>query len=164
MSGIPYRSEIDGLRAIAILSVLLYHAHLGLRAGLVGVDVFFVISGYLITSLLYQEWLTTGHIDFFCILCEASAAPVSRPDAGGDFSTGRIRVCAFALRGDQAGRAISGSIAVVRRQFLFHGAHRRLFFPNFRALSTAEHVVSGGRITVLFIVATGTTSTFKMAP
>ena len=65
MSGIPYRSEIDGLRAIAILSVLLYHAHLGLRAGLVGVDVFFVISGYLITSLLYQEWLTTGHIDFF---------------------------------------------------------------------------------------------------
>jgi len=65
VSRIPYRSEIDGLRAIAILSVVLYHAHLGLRAGLVGVDVFFVISGYLITSLLYQEWLTTNHIDLF---------------------------------------------------------------------------------------------------
>ncbi len=65
MSRIPYRSEIDGLRAIAILSVVLYHAHLGLRAGLLGVDVFFVISGYLITSLLYQEWLTTDRIDLF---------------------------------------------------------------------------------------------------
>lgn len=65
MSGIPYRSEIDGLRAMAILAVLLYHAHLGVRAGLVGVDVFFVISGYLITSLLYQEWLATRRIDLF---------------------------------------------------------------------------------------------------
>ncbi|MGH8396966.1 MAG: acyltransferase family protein [Gammaproteobacteria bacterium] len=65
MSGIPYRSEIDGLRAIAILAVVLYHAHFGLHAGLVGVDVFFVISGYLITSLLLREWDTTNRLDLF---------------------------------------------------------------------------------------------------
>ncbi len=57
-----YRPEIDGLRAIAVLSVVLYHADLGVSAGFVGVDVFFVISGYLITSLLYQEWAITGRI------------------------------------------------------------------------------------------------------
>lgn len=52
--GIKYRPEIDGLRAIAVLAVVLYHAGIG-GAGFVGVDVFFVISGYLITSLLLNE-------------------------------------------------------------------------------------------------------------
>lgn len=52
--GIAYRREIDGLRAIAVSAVVLYHAGLG-GAGFVGVDVFFVISGYLITALLLRE-------------------------------------------------------------------------------------------------------------
>lgn len=47
-----HRPEIDGLRSVAILPVLFYHAGLGLHGGFVGVDVFFVISGYLITSLI----------------------------------------------------------------------------------------------------------------
>ncbi|BCT94069.1 hypothetical protein LYSHEL_30960 [Lysobacter helvus] len=59
---IRYRPEIDGLRAIAVLAVVLYHAGLG-GAGFVGVDVFFVISGYLITALLLQEHANTGTID-----------------------------------------------------------------------------------------------------
>ncbi|MGR3699798.1 MAG: acyltransferase family protein, partial [Roseovarius sp.] len=51
-----YRPEIDGLRAVAILPVVLYHAGLSLfPGGFVGVDVFFVISGYLITSIILGE-------------------------------------------------------------------------------------------------------------
>ena len=63
MTGIAYRPEIDGLRAIAVVAVVLYHAGFGFHAGLVGVDVFFVISGYLITSLLFRERETTGRIN-----------------------------------------------------------------------------------------------------
>ena len=65
MQGITYRPEIDGLRAIAVLSVVFYHAGFGLPAGFVGVDVFFVISGYLITALLYKEWAVNGKVDMF---------------------------------------------------------------------------------------------------
>lgn len=51
-----YRPEIDGLRALAVVPVLFFHAGFAWCAGgFVGVDVFFVISGYLITSILYQD-------------------------------------------------------------------------------------------------------------
>ncbi|HEY1944317.1 MAG TPA: acyltransferase family protein [Roseiarcus sp.] len=51
-----YRSEIDGLRAVAVIPVVLYHAGFaGFRGGYLGVDVFFVISGYLITRLIDAE-------------------------------------------------------------------------------------------------------------
>ncbi len=60
MSFLKYRPDIDGLRAIAVLGVVFYHADLGFPGGYVGVDVFFVISGYLITSLILKE-LKSGH-------------------------------------------------------------------------------------------------------
>ncbi len=59
-----YVASIDGLRAFAVMSVIFYHMHLGwARGGLMGVTVFFVISGYLINGLLVHECETTGRID-----------------------------------------------------------------------------------------------------
>lgn len=53
---IRYRPEIDGLRSFAILPILLLHCGIpGLRGGFIGVDVFFVISGYLITAIITRE-------------------------------------------------------------------------------------------------------------
>lgn len=61
-----YRPEIDGLRAIAVLIVVFFHFGVpGFAGGFVGVDVFFVISGYLITRLIQQEIATTGEFRFF---------------------------------------------------------------------------------------------------
>jgi peptidoglycan/LPS O-acetylase OafA/YrhL len=55
---------LDGLRALAVIAVLLYHADVGwARGGYFGVDAFFVLSGFLITSLLLGEWQATGSID-----------------------------------------------------------------------------------------------------
>ena len=56
MSQIKYRPDIDGLRAVAVLAVLFYHAKFNLfSGGYVGVDVFFVISGYLITKKIIKD-------------------------------------------------------------------------------------------------------------
>ncbi|KRA29956.1 MULTISPECIES: acyltransferase family protein [unclassified Nocardioides] len=58
------RPDIEGLRALAVGSVLLYHAGLAwVPGGFVGVDVFFVISGFLITSLMVREISRTGRLD-----------------------------------------------------------------------------------------------------
>ncbi len=60
----PYLPGLDGLRAIAVVAVLLYHSGGGwLPGGYLGVEVFFVLSGYLITSLLIIEWRNTGRIN-----------------------------------------------------------------------------------------------------
>lgn len=51
-----YRAEIDGLRAVAVVPVLLFHAGFSLfGGGYVGVDVFFVVSGFLITTIIINE-------------------------------------------------------------------------------------------------------------
>ncbi len=51
-----YRSEIDGLRALAVTSVILFHAGVSIvSGGYVGVDIFFVISGFLITTIILGE-------------------------------------------------------------------------------------------------------------
>ena len=54
---LKYRAEIDGLRALAVVPVILFHAGFGLFSGggFIGVDVFFVISGYLITTILIED-------------------------------------------------------------------------------------------------------------
>lgn len=68
-SSLSYRPEIEGLRAIAVISVILYHAQFIIagrdrfEGGLIGVDVFFVISGYLITRIILSE---LKHSESFC--------------------------------------------------------------------------------------------------
>ena len=67
---INYRPEIDGLRAISIISVVIYHAQLKLNnnvifsGGFLGVDIFFVISGYLICSIIFKELLEKKSFSF----------------------------------------------------------------------------------------------------
>ena len=67
---LTYRPEIDGLRAISVGAVILYHAQITIlgyqpfKGGFIGVDIFFVISGYLITSIILKELVTTGSFSF----------------------------------------------------------------------------------------------------
>ena len=69
-SKLLYRPEVDGLRAIAVISVVLYHAQFSVfgldwfQGGFIGVDIFFVISGYLITRIILSELYETGAFSF----------------------------------------------------------------------------------------------------
>ena len=70
---ISYRPEIDGLRAIAILSVLFYHSNFSffgveLSGGYLGVDIFFVISGYLISKMIFKELSLHAKFDYLYFL------------------------------------------------------------------------------------------------
>ena len=61
---LAYQPALDGVRAIAVAMVLFFHAGFGwMRAGYLGVSVFFTLSGFLITSILLREGNRTGNLD-----------------------------------------------------------------------------------------------------
>ncbi|HVE18109.1 MAG TPA: acyltransferase, partial [Ilumatobacteraceae bacterium] len=63
LNRVPYMPGLDGMRALAVVAVMLYHAnHTWLGGGFLGVEVFFVISGYLITLLLIGEHERNGRV------------------------------------------------------------------------------------------------------
>ena len=59
-----FRQDIQGLRGLAVLLVVIYHSGIGLPGGFIGVDMFFVISGFVITQILIRELKLTGTISF----------------------------------------------------------------------------------------------------
>lgn len=64
LSRVPYLPGLDGMRALAVVAVIVYHANSSwLQGGFIGVEVFFVISGYLITLLLISEHEKNGRVD-----------------------------------------------------------------------------------------------------
>ncbi|AZV95507.1 O-antigen acetylase [Bordetella sp. J329] len=60
-----FRNDINGLRCVAVLLVLFFHFLIpGFGAGFLGVDIFFVISGYLMTGILYEKFSVPGVFSF----------------------------------------------------------------------------------------------------
>tara|TARA_R110002072_G_scaffold1598_8_gene13684 strand:+ start:8853 stop:10946 length:2094 start_codon:yes stop_codon:yes gene_type:complete len=109
---ISYRPEIDGLRALAILPVVLFHAGLPyFEGGYLGVDVFFVISGYLITTIISQDinkgnFTIVGFYErrarrilpalvFVCIACSPAAYFLLMPQELSNFGQSLISISVF---------------------------------------------------------------------
>ncbi|MBI4883832.1 MAG: acyltransferase [Actinobacteria bacterium] len=115
-----FRPEIEGLRAVAVLLVLLYHAQFDVMSGgFVGVDVFFVLSGFLITSLLLRELDRTGTISLPAFW--ARRARRLLPAAGlvvlATLVVGRLLLDGLS-QGDLARDAIAASSFVANYRFL----------------------------------------------
>jgi peptidoglycan/LPS O-acetylase OafA/YrhL len=119
-----HQPALDGLRALAVMSVILYHQFGDgwARGGFLGVDVFFVLSGYLITSLLLSEHRRNGRVDFahfygrrarrllpalgiFLLIVAGFAAFVSSPLALGRIRSDSIATIFYVENYWQAGRA-----------------------------------------------------------
>ena len=79
---LTYRPALDGLRGLAIIGVFAHHAQVPfLAGGFIGVDVFFVLSGFLITSLLLDELRRTGRIGLTGFWIRRAKARSERGDA-----------------------------------------------------------------------------------
>ncbi len=138
-----FRADIEGLRAVAVLAVVLFHASVpGIGGGYVGVDVFFVISGFLITGLLWREVSGTGTVrlrNFYGArarrLLPASAA------------VGTITMIASAillpplLSRSAIGDGIASALYVSNYQFLLRGVD---YFSSHVAMSPFLHYWSLG--------------------
>jgi peptidoglycan/LPS O-acetylase OafA/YrhL/lysophospholipase L1-like esterase len=139
-SRFPYLPGIDALRALAVLAVFFYHANVGwMPGGFLGVDVFFGISGYLITSLLLREFRRGGHVRLgrFWLRRARRLLP-----AVGVFVAVTMVVAAILepsridqLRGD----AIASLLYVANWHFIFN---HESYFEQFQAPSLFTHLWS----------------------
>lgn len=160
-AGARYRPDVDGLRAIAVLAVVAYHYGVpGFGGGFVGVDVFFVISGYLITSLIHAE-MRTGHFSLlnfyvrrvrrifpalFVMLAVASvvAAWLLFPDDFRRFGYSLRATAVFATNFQFLGQVNYFHVASIQRPLLhlWSVAVEEQFYLIFPALLLAAHTHS----------------------
>ena len=154
---------LNGLRALAVLAVMAYHLQLGWASGgYLGVDLFFVLSGFLITTLLLEEWVRTGASTpgrfwarrarrllprSFVLVAIAGGFPGPERPAG---CPGRERV---GRPGGAARRRPRH--AALRRQLARHLRPPVLLRPVLGAVSPAAHLVIGDRRAVLPRLAAG---------
>ena len=140
-SRFPYMPGIDAMRALAVLAVFGYHAGLGwIPGGFLGVDVFFVISGYLITSLLLREFRARRPRRARPLLAAAGASPAAggrRADRGGDGRRARSSspTGSTRLRGD----ALTSLFYFANWHFIFADVS---YFEQFQRPSLFTHLWS----------------------
>ena len=149
-----YSAPLDGLRAIAVLAVFVFHNNESwLPGGFLGVDLFFVLSGYLITRLLIVENERTGTVDLGGIL----GTPVSSPVAGIAVGSGRrhvVRVGVGVADGTPCTPRRCALVALLRGELEIHRHRFRLLLLRRGDVTAATHVVARRRGAVLLRVAT----------
>ena len=142
-----YRDEIDGLRAIAVLSVMVAHTGSGLLSGgFLGVDIFFTISGYLITGIILRG-LEGGEFQISHFLYPSRKANLARAlcNACPDYCYG------LAISAAQRACRILDKLPsdpILYCQLSLYG-NNRLFCSQRRLHATAAHMESGSRRTIL---------------
>jgi peptidoglycan/LPS O-acetylase OafA/YrhL len=138
---ITYQPALDGLRAVAVIAVLLYHGGVtGMRGGFLGVDIFFVLSGYLITTLLFVEFGRTGHIELLAFW--ARRARRLLPAIGVVLVGILLYALVVAAPGELArirGDALASLGYVANWRFVFSG---QSYFDQFAAPSPLRHMWS----------------------
>ena len=108
-----YRPDIDGLRAVAVAGVIAYHAFPSLvPGGFVGVDVFFVISGFLISGIIFRD-LASGSFSFCGILSPPDPTHHSRITAGSGGNVGDRLVHLDGRRVHDTGAALSRCVCLL---------------------------------------------------
>jgi peptidoglycan/LPS O-acetylase OafA/YrhL len=169
---VAHRRDIEGLRAVAVLAVLAYHAGVpGIGGGFVGVDVFLVISGFLITGLLLDERRRTGRIDLGAfygrrirrllpissvVLVTTAVVgafvlpPTALADLGGDViaAAGFVANMVFALRGTDYLTGDADPSAIQHYWSLAVEEQFYLLWPGLIALVTLGRRAITGRVVV----------------
>ncbi len=173
LSKVPYLPALDGLRALAVVAVMVYHANSAwLPGGFLGVEVFFVLSGYLITLLLLAEHDRDGSIDlrsfwarrarrllpalFAVLTLVAVVATLLRPETlgkvRGDIIAGFFYGSNWFQLWVGAGYAASGDFAPLRHLWSLAVEEQfYLLWPLVMVAITRRRVIRVGRVVLIFV-------------